>query len=291
MWAPVPARRFAQVLVMALAGLSALPAAASPSAVGGPAQSPTLPIDRLVELDAIRKTAELKLAALGASSGTVQAARTDAAPFGHLAVPAPEGGLSRKWRGVQQQIGAEAEILSHCREVPETCPSDAARHFLAIISAGQARHGRGRLGEINRAINLAIRPMSDLAQYGVVDVWSSPLTTFTTGAGDCEDYAIAKYVALREAGMRAEDVRLLIVRDRKLHEDHAVIAARLDGHWLVLDNRRLLMLEDEQLTRYQPLFEIDDDGVRRLMPPQLARNAIGEQAKIPAASEAAPGAQ
>ena len=291
MWAPVPARSVAQALAIALCGLFASAAAASPTAAASSPRGPTLPIDRVVELDAIRKTAELKLAALGPSSGIEQTPAIHAGPFGHLAVPAPEGGLSRKWRGVQQQIGAEAEILTQCREAPRTCPSDAARHFLAIIAAGQARQGRARLGEINRAINLAIRPMSDLAQYGVVDLWSSPLATFTTGAGDCEDYAIAKYVALREAGMRREDVRLLIVRDRKLQEDHAVVAARLDGHWLVLDNRRLLMLEDEQLTRYQPWFEIDDDGVRRLIPPQLVRNAIGEQAIIPAASGAAPGAK
>jgi len=59
-------------------------------------------------------------------------------------------------------------------------------------------------GEINRAINLAIRPMSDLAQYGAIDVWSSPLVTFTNGAGDCEDYAIAKFAALRQVGISPE---------------------------------------------------------------------------------------
>jgi predicted transglutaminase-like cysteine proteinase len=45
--------------------------------------------------------------------------------------------------------------------------------------------------------------VSDLAQYGVTELWASPLTTFAAGAGDCEDYAIAKYVALRQAGMAA----------------------------------------------------------------------------------------
>ena len=45
--------------------------------------------------------------------------------------------------------------------------------------------------------------MSDLAQWGVIDRWSAPLETFTTGRGDCEDYAIAKYVALTAAGVAA----------------------------------------------------------------------------------------
>jgi hypothetical protein len=44
------------------------------------------------------------------------------------------------------------------------------------------REGRARLGEINRAINLAIRPIGDLAQHGQIDAWTSPLR----GLCDCE---------------------------------------------------------------------------------------------------------
>ena len=41
----------------------------------------------------------------------------------------------------------------------------------------------------------------------------APLETFTTGRGDCEDYTIAKYVALRAAGIAQEDVKLIVVSD------------------------------------------------------------------------------
>ena len=44
---------------------------------------------------------------------------------------------------------------------------------------------------------------SDFTQHGEADRWSAPLATFATAKGDCEDYAIAKYVALREAGFPA----------------------------------------------------------------------------------------
>ena len=131
----------------------------------------------------------------------------------------------RKWRGVQHEISRESELLALCHASPGDCPSAPARRFLAIIETGKARQGRARLGEINRAINLSIRPMSDWAQYGVADLWSSPLATLAAGAGDCEDYAIAKYVALREAGLDNEDLRLLVVRDTNLHRNHAVVAA------------------------------------------------------------------
>jgi predicted transglutaminase-like cysteine proteinase len=68
--------------------------------------------------------------------------------------------------------------------------------------------------------------MSDLAQFGECDVWSSPLVTFTSGRGDCEDYAVAKFVALYLACISPEDLRIVIMRDTIRGEDHAVAATR-----------------------------------------------------------------
>ena len=115
---------------------------------------------------------------------------------------------------------------------------------------------------INRAINFAIRPMSDLAQWGVPDRWSSPLETFSTGRGDCEDYAIAKYVALMQAGVPTEDLRLVIVHDLAVGENHAVVAVRFDDEWFVLDNRWLTLVADVEVPRTVPLFVLDHDGVK-----------------------------
>jgi predicted transglutaminase-like cysteine proteinase len=186
-------------------------------------------------------------------------------PFGLNAVPVASGDVLTKWSGVEADIRAENEILSHCRASAELCPA-AARSFLAIVAQGQAQTGRARIGIINRAINLAIRPMSDLAQWGVIDRWSAPLVTLTTGRGDCEDYAIAKYVALTEAGVAAEDVKLVIVRDLAVGGEHAVVAARLDGHWFILDNRWLTLVEDNQIRQMVPLFVLDQTGVRKFAP-------------------------
>ena len=86
--------------------------------------------------------------------------------------------------------------LALCEGDRDGCASPAALKFLDIVDAARSREGRARLGEINRAINLAIRPISDLAQHGQIDVWSSPLATLARGGGDCEDYAIAKFIGL-----------------------------------------------------------------------------------------------
>ncbi|MGB9171229.1 MAG: transglutaminase-like cysteine peptidase [Bradyrhizobium sp.] len=197
------------------------------------------------------------------SPGALDSIRKSAEPFGLFATRLSGGGLLEKWNGVEHKLEDEMVQLALCDGDRERCVSPAALQFLAIVDAARAREGRARFGEINRAINLAIKPMSDLAQYGQIDVWSSPLVTFTSGAGDCEDYAIAKMVALRMAGVSTEDIRLVVLRDVLRGEDHAVVLARLDGHWLTLDNRRLAMIEDIDVRNHRPLFVIGDSGVMR----------------------------
>jgi len=186
-------------------------------------------------------------------------------PFGLNVVPVVHGELLTKWRGFEADIRTESQVLARCLDGTEFCPS-AARKFLAIIAEGRARTGRARIGVINRAINLAIRPMSDFAQWGVADRWSAPLATLTTGRGDCEDYAIAKYVALRAAGVAEDDVRLVMVHNLAVGEDHAVVAARLDGSWLILDNRWLALVADVEMYRAVPLFVMDNTGVMQFEP-------------------------
>lgn len=184
-------------------------------------------------------------------------------PFDLPVSQLPDGPLPTKWQDVARAIEAEARIIAGCRENMETCSSPAALRFISIVSAAAARTGLARLGEVNRAFNLAIRPASDLSQYGVEDHWSSPLATLTAGAGDCEDYAIAKLVALHEAGVASDDLRLVILRETATGEDHAVLAARFDGRWRLLDNQTFVMIEDAELSKYQPLFAIDTEGVKR----------------------------
>jgi predicted transglutaminase-like cysteine proteinase len=183
-------------------------------------------------------------------------------PFGLSASPVYGGGVRIKWDGVARKLDDERVQLALCDGDRERCASEAALKLLDIVDTGRQRDGRARIGEINRAINLSIRAMDDFAQYGQADVWSSPLVTFAHGAGDCEDYAIAKYVALRMAGIAAEDLRILVLVD--FHgEGHAVASARLDGHWLILDNRRMAMIDDTNLRNYRPLFVINDAVVMK----------------------------
>lgn len=206
--------------------------------------------------------AELNAASL-LSPGPATLIRQSTEPFGQRTSLLAGGGLHDKWLGVQRQLAGEMVQLAICEGDREGCASQEALRFLAIVDAGRARDGRARFGEINRAINLAIRSGSDLAAYGEPDVWATPLATFARGSGDCEDYAIAKFVALREAGVAADDLRIVVMHDLLGGEDHAVVAARLAGHWLILDNRRMAMIEDSDIRNFRPTFVIDQHGVSR----------------------------
>jgi predicted transglutaminase-like cysteine proteinase len=168
--------------------------------------------------------------------------------------------LSAKWAEVQSRIQLEQEMLVACRLDEGNCPA-AARRFLSMVRLGRQQRGRAQLGEINRAVNLSIKPQSDLAQYGIADFWSAPLSTLNVAAGDCEDYAILKYVLLREIGIGLDNLQLVIVQDIKRKTVHAVVAVRLDEEWLILDNRTLVLVNANE-SQYYPLFLLDHQGVR-----------------------------
>jgi len=208
-------------------------------------------------------------------------------PFGLSASTLSWGGLRDKWLAVERKLDDERVQLALCDGDRDRCVSPAALQLLAIVDNARAREGRARLGEINRAINLAIRPMSDLAQYGKTDVWSSPLVTFAHGAGDCEDYAIAKFVALRLAGISPDDLRIVVMRDTIRGGDHAVAAARLDGRWLMLDNRRMAMVEDAYVRNIRPLFVIDWHGVMQYAGAPLMARLPDPDLETPAVLNAA----
>ncbi len=204
--------------------------------------------------------AALKAAELN-SRGALDGAGADE-PFGLPTAALDTGPLLEKWHGVEREIAGERRVLTTCEQDHASCPSQPALQYLAIVDGARTLSGRARLGEINRAVNLKIKSMSDLALHGAEDVWSAPLATLAQGAGDCEDYAIAKFIALQDAGVSADDLSIVILRRDIREEDHAVAAVRLDGNWLLLDNLHMTMVEDQQVRHYRPRFLIDQNGVK-----------------------------
>jgi predicted transglutaminase-like cysteine proteinase len=197
-------------------------------------------------------------------------------PFGLVSFRAPESTLWQKWRAVEANVASDRSVLERCRTDMSACPSNAAQ-FLRLIGAVKSKSGRAQLAEVNQGVNAAIRYVSDLAQFGELDRWSSPLATFATTKGDCEDYAIAKYVALREAGFASNDLKILLVRDRTVRMDHAVLAARLEARWFILDNRWSELREDSNSLNLAPLFAINESGVQLFATPYAKLRSLGSE--------------
>jgi len=223
----------------------------------------------------MRHLVTLTMIAVGLCAGLSRHAQA-ADEFASVLIAQPRSVIAVKWRTIQSQINEDAAHLAACRADAEACSVEGKR-FQEIVDAALVRDGLARIGEINRTVNLAIRPMSDLQRFGMRDHWSAPLETLLAGVGDCEDYAILKYLALQEAGFADHDLQFLIVRDPILHADHAVVAVRHNDRWLVLDNRTLVLADLQatlQFKRYHVLArlgrEIDATGYASIVRPVLA---------------------
>jgi predicted transglutaminase-like cysteine proteinase len=93
------------------------------------------------------------------------------------------------------------------------------------------------LVRVNQRVNEAIKPMSDLEHWGVLERWSYP----DDGYGDCEDYALLKRRMLIQSGWPREALLVTVVRDKK-GEGHAVLTVTTDKGDFVLDNQNDVIL-------------------------------------------------
>ncbi len=70
----------------------------------------------------------------------------------------------------------------------------------------------GRLQAVNTFFNRAVRFQDDIEVWNEKDYWASPLEFMGRGAGDCEDFSIAKYISLLNLGVPNEKLRMIYVR-------------------------------------------------------------------------------
>jgi predicted transglutaminase-like cysteine proteinase len=179
-------------------------------------------------------------------------------PFAAERVDANDIGIPAAWSEALAAAEADATCL---RENAATCVGVDLGTELASWSAMPLAE---RLDQINRWANL--RPyIDDGRNWHRQDYWAT-LAQFIARSGDCEDYALAKYTLLRATGVAAEDLSVVIVDDRQLRQPHAVLAVRVNGAWLVLDNQRSLVLPPTSLPHYLPLLAVTSAGLRLYRP-------------------------
>ena len=114
-----------------------------------------------------------------------------------------------------------------CESFPEECV-DGDRSDQRVTSSAV---NLAELDEVNRAVNKAIQPATDMEVYGVSEHWTIPTTR-----GDCEDYALLKRQILIRRGWPVGSLLITVVRDEK-GEGHAVLTARTTQGDFILDNK------------------------------------------------------
>lgn len=163
-----------------------------------------------------------------------------------------------KWRTVLNRLAGEQSRYQDCDRDHARCADPATAAWRdALRPAREAPLGR-QIELVNRAVNRAAYS-TDAARLGRADVWGTPLELFG-GGGDCEDFAIAKYVSLRELGVAADRLRIVVVKDRARGLAHAVLTIDTGVDVLVLDNARDAVLSQRQLGTYLPIYAVNEEG-------------------------------
>ncbi|RLA00148.1 MAG: sulfate adenylyltransferase, partial [Gammaproteobacteria bacterium] len=115
---------------------------------------------------------------------------------------------------------------------------------------------------VNKFFNSNVLFIDDQSLWGKEDYWATPLEMLSIGAGDCEDYSIAKYFTLKELGMDEEKLRLTYVKAIDINQAHMVLT--------YFENKRAIPLVLDNL-----IVEIKPANLRTDLIPVYSFNGTG----------------
>jgi len=132
---------------------------------------------------------------------------------------------------------------------------------LMIVKTRQT--DREILTRVNDFFNQRTRFVNDSELWNVKDYWATPLEFLIKGAGDCEDYAIAKYFTLKALGVDDQKMRLTYVKALKLNQAHMVLTYFETPRSvpLVLDNLDTVIKPALQRKDLLPVYSFNGTGL------------------------------
>ncbi len=119
-----------------------------------------------------------------------------------------------------------------------------------------------KLTVVNKFFNANVQFIDDRALWHQEDYWATPLEMLSIGAGDCEDYSIAKYFTLIELGVPEDKLRITYVKAIELNQAHMVLT--------YFENRRAIPLVLDNL-----IIDIKPANLRRDLAPVYSFNGSG----------------
>ena len=152
---------------------------------------------------------------------------------------------------------------------PRSSPRILERLDAAITGARGEADTMARLERINDFFNRRILFEDDRSIWGEDDYWATPLETLVVGRGDCEDIAIAKYYALKAAGVSVSSMRLVYVRATvagpggPTSQAHMVVAwyATPSAEPLILDNLDFRIRPARERGDLLPIFSFNSEAI------------------------------
>ena len=107
-----------------------------------------------------------------------------------------------------------------------------------LVVSSQDQQELNILTRINDYFNSEVKFISDQQHWQQEDYWATPLESLGTKGGDCEDFVVAKYFSLIQAGIDQNKLRITYVKSLKLNQAHMVLAyyAKPKSEPLILDN-------------------------------------------------------
>ncbi|WP_462325860.1 transglutaminase-like cysteine peptidase [Desulfoplanes sp.] len=163
-----------------------------------------------------------------------------------------------RWKDIMLIGKKEFTFFSTCTPGSPDCPAASIRwkklekHIVHESRLKQAK-------DVNAFFN-QWPYILDEDVYGKRDHWASPLE-FITRSGDCEDYAITKYFALKQMGFDPATMRIVVLKDTIRNITHAILTLTIAKTNYVLDNMTDLLLEDRVYKHYRPQYSFNETGL------------------------------
>ena len=138
---------------------------------------------------------------------------------------------------------------------------------LRVAEEQREKLAQNREREILAAVNVFFNKVpfvEDLKHWGVADYWASPAEMLASNGGDCEDFSIAKYFALKEIGIPIAKLRITYVKATRINQPHMVLAYYTSegADPLILDNLEKEIRPASQRPDLIPVYAFNDDEVR-----------------------------
>lgn len=109
--------------------------------------------------------------------------------------------------------GITPDVLRHVEEKYNTLTMNRLKDWMVMINDSQALSEEAKLRTVNDFFNDRERfnYTPDKLIWGRYDYWATPVEFILKGAGDCEDYAIAKFFTLLALNVSQEKLKLSYV--------------------------------------------------------------------------------